>query len=201
MPISLEYGSTNIVILILSGVLSCFFGYRIFKVILGFWGFVLGFFITQYLFQQYVGSNDTITLIAGLVGGVVGVFLLTSLYRVGIFALGAVFGYSVVMMLTAAGKLTQNPIVAILAAVLGGIIAILMQRSMMILSTAFGGAWLIALGIGKLMNTDFDLWRLWQRPDLLQMENKIFYILFGIWLLLGIFGTMLQFRLSKGKKG
>jgi len=188
---------TTAVIYILTGILSCFFGYRLFKVILGFWGFIIGFILTRFIFAQYVGTNDnTILLIAGLVGGVVGIFLFISLFKVGIFALGAMFGYTLVMMFVSAGKLQPDPIILILAAILGGILALLLQRPMIILSTAFGGAFLVVFGVAYFLNLPMKLIDLLENPELIQMGNIQLYLLFISWLILSFFGASLQFKVT-----
>ena len=55
------------IILIAGGLLSCFAGYRVFRTVLGFFGFVIGALLTSSL----MGTEQTLWMIAGaIVGGI-----------------------------------------------------------------------------------------------------------------------------------
>ena len=61
------------VVLLAGGLTACFFGYRLFKVVLG----VFGFFIGALAASSVFGSNDTTPMVlAGIVGGLAGAALL-----------------------------------------------------------------------------------------------------------------------------
>ena len=63
------------IILLLGGLLSCFAGYRVFRVVLGFFGFVLGALLASSL----MGTDQTMYMIvAALVGGIVGSLILVA---------------------------------------------------------------------------------------------------------------------------
>ena len=73
------------ILLVLGGALSCFAGYRLFKIVLGIYGFVLG----AMLASSTMGvTNSTGMIVASLVGGVCGALLLMFAYFVGIALVG-----------------------------------------------------------------------------------------------------------------
>ena len=77
------------ILLVLGGALSCFAGYRLFKIVLAIYGFVLG----AMLASSAMGvTNTTGMIVASLVGGVCGALLLTFAYFVGIALVGAGLG-------------------------------------------------------------------------------------------------------------
>src|SRR5512140_2903689 len=77
------------ILLVLGGALSCCAGYRLFKIVLGIYGFVLG----AMLASSTMGITNTTGMIAAaLVGGVVGAALLMFAYFIGIALVGAGLG-------------------------------------------------------------------------------------------------------------
>src|SRR3970282_2022106 len=76
-------------ILLAGGTIACFFGYRLFRVVLGIYGFVLGALIAT----SIVGPAETLPLvIAAIVGGLVGALVLNLAYFVGVALVGAAVG-------------------------------------------------------------------------------------------------------------
>ena len=81
------------IILLLGGLLSCFAGYRVFRVVLGFFGFVLGALLASSL----MGTEQTMYMIvAALVGGIIGSLILVGAYFVGVALIGAGVGALIV---------------------------------------------------------------------------------------------------------
>ena len=77
------------VILLVGGVISCFAGYRVFRVVLGIYGFIIGALFASGL----AGPENTYWMIAAaLAGGVVGALILIAAYFVGVALLGAGIG-------------------------------------------------------------------------------------------------------------
>ena len=75
--------------LVLGGIVACFFGYRLFRVVLSIFGFILGGLMASSL----VGPSDTTWMIgAWLVGGLIGMALLYAGYYVGVALSGAALG-------------------------------------------------------------------------------------------------------------
>jgi hypothetical protein len=77
------------VLLVLAGSLACFAGYRLFRVVLGIFGFILGAAIGSSL----AGADSAWAMILGaLVGGVLGALTLVFAYFIGIALVGAALG-------------------------------------------------------------------------------------------------------------
>ena len=87
------YGILATLTLVVGGAVSCFAGYRLFRVVLAIYGFILGALIAS----QMMSANSTAAMILGaLVGGLIGAAVLTLAYFVGIALVGAGLGALVV---------------------------------------------------------------------------------------------------------
>src|SRR4249920_3778702 len=76
-------------LLVVSGLISCFAGYRVFRVVLGIYGFIIGALIAS----SAVGTEHTLWMVlAAVAGGVIGALILIAAYFVGVALLGAGIG-------------------------------------------------------------------------------------------------------------
>lgn len=137
--------------LIAFGLVKCFYGYRIFKFILALTGFIVGASAAGTAAALASPDNPEIAaLLAGLIGGVVMGFLSFVLYFVGVFLFGAFIAASASsLLLLGAGGDTEPAVVLLLSLVFGltgGILALVFQKFLIIVSTAFGGALTSAIG-------------------------------------------------------
>ena len=87
-----QVGRVSALLVIVAGLLTCFWGYRILKVSLAMIGFIAGAFGAWQLGLSLANSSTGIALGCALVGGVVGAVLCLWLYFVGIFLVGAAAG-------------------------------------------------------------------------------------------------------------
>src|SRR5436190_23551429 len=76
-------------LLLAAGVLSCFFGYRLFRTVLAIFGFIFGGMIASSVFGI---TDTTMMLVAWVVGGLIGAFILVVAYFVGVALTGAALG-------------------------------------------------------------------------------------------------------------
>lgn len=196
MEVNMQFLQTMAGIYLLAGIINCFLGYRILKIIVGFWGFVLGFSLTLLIFSQIQGATPMVSTIAGIVGGIIGIVLVSSLIKVGIFGVGAFFGYLIGMNFASLGGAQPNVMILVLAAIIGGLLALVMQKPMLILATAFGGSWLIVRAFAVFKGIDFHIMDMIQQPILLKTRDTQFYILFSAWIVIGLFGAAMQFKLT-----
>jgi len=81
------------VVLIVVGAVTCFAGYRWFRIVLALLGFVLGALMSSSVMGI---SNTAGMVIAALVGGLVGAAIMLFAYFVGIALVGAVVGALIV---------------------------------------------------------------------------------------------------------
>ncbi len=186
------------------GVVYCFFGYRIFKIILGILGFILGASVAAEIALGMFGrGQQIIVILAGLMGGVIGAVLMVALYFVGVFLLGAWLGSLLGVLLTGGGRGTLETIIVLVLAVAGGVIALVLQKWMIIISTSLSGAWGIVSGVLQFITGGFGPVRPFQyHPNLraLRPLGVRGYVALLCWLLLGIAGVVVQYKIT-GEKG
>jgi hypothetical protein len=188
-----ENTSTNLVGFgILLGVVQCFMGYRIFKIILGLVGFLAGAFLAGSV-AYGISQNEWITVIAGLLGGFLGSWLLVAIFFVGLFLIGALFGgmVGIVLMSPIHGRVEIVALIGL--AVIGGVVAIVFQKFMIILATSFSGAWAIVAGVAYINGISEDLVSFNQ---LYERDSSRFFLLLVCWILLGFAGLFVQYRID-----
>ena len=132
------------IVLLIGGIVACFFGYRLFRVVLTFSGFVLGGALASSIF----GMSDTLPmLIAFAVGGIIGALILRGAYFVGVALFGAGLGALVANVGWSAMGRDPSVLVVVALAVFGAAAAIYLQRYFIIIGTSFGGAQTIIVGV------------------------------------------------------
>jgi hypothetical protein len=204
-----SYGLPAALLLILSGTLACFAGYRLFRVVLAIYGFILGAMLTSSL----MGVTNTFGMIAAaVVGGLVGALILVFAYFVAIALVGAGMGALIAnlawgyMRTGAAGD--PPPAAVIVLAIVGAIGAMVMQRYVMILGTSFGGAWTLIVGALALVNraagrsgaanaagVGGGVWILYPTTPALSQQ----WLTIG-WIALGVVGTVVQLSVTGRKR-
>jgi hypothetical protein len=187
------YATPTAIILAIGGLITCFAGYRLFRIVLGFFGFILGIMIGT----SMVGSSSTWTMImAALVGGVVGAVLMVAAYFIGIGLIGAglaVLGLHVIWAQVSTGE--PNTIVTVIVAVLGALAALSIVRYVAIFGTAIAGAWTFIIGGLALLGDSKalvaasagDVWVLYPW----QPAQGEWWVL-GFWVLLALAGIIVQ---------
>ncbi len=148
------------IISILIGIAFCFFGYRIFRILLAVLGFIAGALAGVAVAQLIMAAQETVAnpalylILGGLIGGVIGAVLLIFLYVVGIFLLGAALGALLAYAITPALTSDQTALIVavILLGLIGGVLALVLQRALIIISTSFSGAWTIVSGFSLLLS-------------------------------------------------
>ncbi len=137
--------------LILGGVLACFAGSRLFRIVLGIYGFILGATIASSMMG--VGSQ-TAMVVAAIVGGLAGSIVLVLAYFVGIALVGAGLGV-LIGHATWSWVGTGDPpvLMVIVVAIAGAVGATMLQRYVIIVGTALGGAWTMIIGAVNLLAT------------------------------------------------
>ena len=142
MPATFELPAA--IVLVLAGTVACFAGYRLFRVVLAIYGFILG----AMLASSVMGiSNQAGMVVAALVGGVLGALLFTFAYYVCIGLIGAGMGTFLLHIVWDYMKGTEPTTAAVIIASVGGaVVAMILQRYVIIVSTSFSGAWTMIVG-------------------------------------------------------
>ena len=189
------------IILVLGGLLSCFAGYRVFRVVLGFFGFVLGALLTS----SIMGTDQTVWMIvAAVVGGIVGALILVAAYFVGVALIGAGVGALLVNLIWASLGREPHIVIVILFAIAGALAALALQRYVIIVATGFGGAWTTIVGALALMGDKLAVEaaarnNVWLAYPMNPAPGQRWVI--AAWLVLGLVGVIVQLSVTaKGKK-
>jgi len=188
-------------ILLAGGIISCFFGYRLFRTVLAIFGFILGALAASSVFGI---SNTTLMLVAAIAGGLVGAFILIAAYFVGVALAGAAIGAVIATAVFSAGSRDPSVYVVVLFAVAGAVAATYLQRYFIIVFTAFGGAWTMIVGAMALVGnrtalraaTSGDVWVAY---PLNPAPGQRWVLL--VWLILSLIGAGVQLGITGGEKG
>lgn len=189
------------IVLVIGGIVACFFGYRLFRIVLAIAGFILGGFIASSIF----GMSDTgPMLIAFVVGGLLGAGVLIAAYFVGVALIGAGLGAFVANLLFAAGDTAPNFLAVVFMSIIGAAAAMYLQRYFIIVGTGFGGAWTMIVGVMAIIGDEAamaaaasgDVWVVYPLDPAPGREW-----LPWAWLALGAIGTAVQLGITGGEKG
>jgi Domain of unknown function (DUF4203) len=184
---------------IILGLLNCFFGYRLFKVMLAIYGFVLGAVFGAVVGGGLTNGNTLAVIGAGLGGGLLGAGLMVAFYFLGVFVVGAAAGALLAGSIGSALGVDLPALVVIVVAVIVGIIALALQRVVIILATAFSGAWLVIEGgMALIAGRALILTRVFDTPNLDRVTALPLPLLI-LWLALGIAGALVQFLAGRKK--
>src|SRR4029077_5874321 len=117
-------------VLVLAGAVACFAGYRLFRIVLAVFGFLLGAMLVSSLMGI---SNTAGMVIAALVGGLVGAAILLFAYFLGIALVGAGVGALIAHFGWAFIGSGNPPVLAVIGfAILGAVGAMFVQRHVII---------------------------------------------------------------------
>jgi len=180
------------------GLVDCFFGYRVFKVTVA----LLGAFAGA-LFGQAAGAALDLGRGAELGGLVVGALLggglAFLLYLAAVFLAGFGFGATLGMLLLANYHHTVAVISGLVLGLIGGFVAIKLQRALLVLATALLGSFRAVLALGYFTDR-LDWLYYYQRPQQIPALVDSTGWTFPAILVLAAAGAIVQFELG-GKGG
>ena len=189
-------------VLVLGGLLACFAGYRLFRVVLGIYGFILGALLASSLTAP---GDQTQMIVAALVGGIIGAVVLNLAYFVGVALVGA--GAAALLLHVVWTRVAHGDphvLLVIAVSIAGAIAATQLQRFVIITATAFGGGWTLIVGALALAGDRSaraaaaanDVWVAYPlSPGPYRLAA------FVAWLVLGVAGTAVQLRTGGKKTG
>lgn len=184
----------QLLILLLSGVLYCFVGYRVFKLILVLTGFLVAGGVSASLVSVGFPDSWLVPAGVGLLCGLLGAGVLTFLYRLGVFFVGGAFGALVAFQLMQNAAPPVAGITILLAGLLAGGLALVLERPVLSLALATIGAWLIVASATVLAHGGH------QRPfNPDTISPSLAWALLLCWLVLSVFGLMTQYARPKKK--
>jgi hypothetical protein len=189
------------IVLLLSGIVACFFGYRMFRLVLAIFGFILGALAASSLF----GPSDTAWMIgAAVLGGIVGSGLFIAAYFVGVALVGAGLGTLLAHLAFSASSREPHVLIIMFCAVAGAVASTYLQRYVVILGTAFGGALTIVHGALALVGSRVTLSGLggdgvWLPYPFDPMPGQRWVPI--AWAVVGLIGAGVQLGWTGGEKG
>ena len=142
------YDSALAILGIVVGLLACFFGYRLFKVTLALVGFLLGAALVGSIAAFIIGDMGTVVLVVAVIAGVISAITLLWAYFVGMFVVGALAGGLIgsAVSVYVPGEWIGIAVIVGLA-LIGGVLALKIQRVVLSLSTATIGAAGVVVGV------------------------------------------------------
>jgi hypothetical protein len=196
-----SYQTIAAAILLMGGVLACVAGYRLFKVVLAVFGAILGGLAASSL----VGESTPALMVGAAIGGaLVGGLIMLAAYFVGVALVGAGLGAGAVHLVYTQLPGDPHPFLVVLAAVGGALLATWLQRYVIIIGTAFGGAWTTVVGAAALRGApeamkaaaEGDVWVAYP----MNPAPGEAWVLWAF-LALGAAGTLIQMRFTAGDAG
>ena len=186
-------------LLLLGGVVVCFFGRRLFRVSLAIVGFVIGAGAASSIF----GVSDRLPMvIAGVVGGLIGAAILYAAYYVGVALVGAALG-AVLANVGFSLAQTEPPVLAVLlCAVAGAVASTYLQRYFVIVGSGFVGALMIVHGALLLAGRSLglpDAGPVWVLYPFAPAPGQNWVPI--VWIVLGVVGVAVQMGWTGGDKG
>ncbi len=186
------------VVVLVAGILACFFGRRLFRVVLGLVGFLAGAALAGGVTAFFVDSEVT-QLVVAAIGGALGAVGLVTAYYVGVFLVGAASGLALGGALGAGFDPTWLQVaITVACSIAGGLLALKIQEVFLAVATAIIGS---AAMVGALVYLVFGgetLYRLRERVYIDASWGALELGVLGIGVLLAVLGTATQ--LGAGKK-
>jgi hypothetical protein len=181
------------VLLLIAGFVVCFFGYRLLRFTLGLAGFCVGLALGLAVAGLITGISQVLTLVIGIICGILGAVLASLLYKFGVFLLGAGAGALIAGVIVAATGWHYPMIARVLAAIAGGVLTLILERSLVSILSALAGAWGIVLGAFRLFG--------WHHVASGSSKLPANYgLMMACWLVLGLIGVWIQLRSSRRRK-
>lgn len=179
-----------------AGTLYCFLGYRVLKFIIGLTGFLLAGAVAGTL-AGWVSEGHALSMaIAGCLGGLCGAMALFFLYKTGIFLVGLLGAIAVAHHVLLGQTESWAPLAVLAAGVVGGLVALVIERPIMTCATAAIGAWLIMRSSYHFLAETGWLDTIYAQVEGIEPAS----LGMGAWALLAVFGAFTQHATRKRAK-
>jgi hypothetical protein len=137
------YALPTAAVFAVGGLLTCFAGYRLFRFVLGLYGFLAGAVVASSMADP---GNTFVLIVTGLVGGVVGAVVMVLAYFVAVGLVGAGLA---AMLLNLGWRLVGGEpptLVVVIVCVIGAVLALQAVRYVVVCGTAIAGSWTFIVG-------------------------------------------------------
>ena len=187
-----SYTTLAAVVFVAGGLLTCFAGYRLFRIVLALYGFFAGAMIGSNLTDP---SNTWAVAMYGLVGGVVGAALMVVAYFVGVGLIGA--GLAALILNLGWKLIGGEPptLLLVIVCVVGAVLALNVVRYVVVFGSAIAGSWTALVGGLALMGNPTAL-KAASAPGIwvvypIDMVPHQWWVM-GLWFVLAIAGVAVQ---------
>ena len=187
-----SYTTLAAVVFVAGGLLTCFAGYRLFRIVLALYGFFLGAMAASNFTDP---SNTWSVAMYGLVGGVLGAALMVVAYFVGVGLIGAGLA---ALVLNLGWKLVGGEpptLLLVIVCVVGAVLALNVVRYVVVFGSAIAGSWTALVGGLALMGNPTAL-KAASAPGIwvvypIDMVPHQWWVM-GLWFVLTIAGVAVQ---------
>jgi len=194
LPPLTENGAVAIAIFV--GTLYCFLGYRTLKFVICMTGFILAGAMAGAIGGYFGHGNPWIAIGAGAAGGLCGAAALLFVYKLGLFMLG-LLATALAAHIFLLGRPEPWILFAVVGAgVVGGLLAVALEKVIVILATSAIGAWFTVCGLGYFLvgPTFLDMM---QEPLELGRDRAL---VAACWATLAVAGVLAQFATNRVRR-
>jgi hypothetical protein len=194
-PLEIDF-RLALVLMAAAGLLYCFLGYRLFRLVLGITGFALAGAVAALFVGWLLFGHPLAMALAFLLGGLCGAMALFFLYRTGVFLLGFLGALVVAYQLLSARPEAWGPWAIVGAALAGGLLALALERPAMKLATAAIGAWLCTYAIAFMAwgESAVEPW-----TDVTAIQGTGAGVV-ALWAFLTLLGAVFQWQVFRGPR-
>ena len=186
------------------GLVACFFGYRVFLVLLPIWGFFAGFWIGAEAVSLIIGTGFLATVtgwVVGFISGLILALLSYFVYILGVALVSAAFGAALGVGIMGALGFDGGLLVGIVAIVCGIALAVVVlafnvQKYVIMFITALGGANAILLAPLLLFGV-VSLEQLSAAGNSIRPMLGHSWLWLIAWLVIAAFGIVVQVRTNR----
>ena len=146
--------SSGLFIVLAFSLLSAFFGYRFFKIMLGLSGAIIAGALTWAAFQKLAPSLPIPAIICSLLMALLGAYLFHKAFKIAAFLYGVSIGVSLTPLIRPYVEITEAWVefaIPTAAGLICGFLLLISRRSIMIIMTAGSGAMYFAMSLFLLL--------------------------------------------------
>lgn len=182
------------------GVCCCFWGYGVFRFALVLLGFFTGILFVMKYGVNIINDKNILIIVAIATGIILGILVIV-FYYAGIFLSGCVATLFIFNYIGMHFKVTENILIIIGICLAGGILSLIFQRLMIVITTAVIGSFSIINGIGFLIyNLKFGYSNFTKYFHAIEKSNDLYYLILFIVAILAICGIIFQLKMIPEEK-
>jgi len=187
---------------ILIGIIVCFLGYRLFRPVFFIGGFVIGGGVCFIVLWYYTSVGLVVLVCAPILTGIALGVVLVFAISAGIFCLGSILGFLLFVMVVSVrdGGVVHSQIFNWVgmgvSALIGGVIALLIQKPLIIIASAVGGSYAVVACIDRFVHGGFStvITKMIGSREFTITASYPTYIELGCCVLLAFIGIIVQFK-------